>query len=143
MIYMGSTKIEPEKTVSEIMKLLSRQHVKRIMTIYEDGQIIGLTFSITHGQDELPFKLPVRWEPVLKTMAHDKHTPRNLCIPAQAKRTAWRLILRWVEAQLALVEINMADIKEIFMPYLITSEGTTLYQMMEAKSFPALKQNNQ
>jgi hypothetical protein len=76
-------------------------------------------------------------------MTNDRQTPNNLCVPAQAKRVAWRLIFRWIEAQLALVEINMADIKEIFMPYLITSEGKTLYQVMEAKSFPALLQRNQ
>ena len=139
MIYMGSTKIEPEKTVSEIMKLLSKQNVKRIMTVYEGGEIVGLTFFIVHGDDELPFKLPVRWQPVLRYMMDDRHTPSHLCRNDQAKRVAWRLILRWIEAQLALVEIDMADIKEIFMPYLITVEGVTLYQMMEAKSFPALK----
>jgi hypothetical protein len=139
---MGSTKIDPEQTVGEIMKLLSKHNIRRIMTAYENGEIVGFTFSIAHGADELPFKLPVRWEPVLRYMMDDRHTPGHLCRNEQAKRVAWRLIFRWIEAQLALVEINMADIKEIFMPYLITSEGKTLYQVMEARSFPELLQRN-
>jgi len=139
---MGTTKIEPDKTVAEIMKVLSNQKIRRIMTSYENGEIVGLKFSIIHGDDELPFELPVRWKPVLSFMQLDRNTPSRLCTPAQAKRVAWRLILRWIEAQLALVEINMADIKEIFMPYLIVSEGVTLYKQLENKQFPSLVANN-
>lgn len=141
MIYMGSTKIDPEQTIGEIMSVLRKHGVGCIITSYEKGEVVGFTFSVTHGNQTLPFKLPVKWEPVLAAMKADRQTPNNLCVPFQARRVAWRLILRWIEAQMALVEINMADIKEIFMPYLITNnEGKTLYQVMEAERFPALKE---
>jgi hypothetical protein len=35
----------------------------------------------------------------------------------QAVRTAWRIIREWVQSQLALVEVNMATISQIFLPY--------------------------
>ena len=139
MIYMGSTGIDPEKTIGEIMSLLSRHNISKIVSSYEDGQIVGLMFSISFQGTEIPFKLPVRWEPVFAAMAKDKQTPNHLCTEKQARRVAWRLILRWIEAQLAMAEIGMADIKEVFMPYLYdVKEQKTWYQIMEASKWPML-----
>jgi hypothetical protein len=139
MIYMGSTTIDPEKTIGEIMSLLSRHNISKIISSYEDGQIVGLMFSISFQETEISFKLPVRWEPVLIAMKKDKQTPNHLCTEKQARRVAWRLILRWIEAQLAMAEIGMADIKEVFMPYLYdTKEQKTWYEIMEATKWPML-----
>jgi len=139
MIYMGSTSIDPEKTVGEIMSLLSRHHISKIVSSYEEGQIAGLMFSISFQETEIPFKLPVRWEPVLTAMKKDKQTPNHLCTEKQARRVAWRLILRWIESQLAMAEIGMADIKEVFMPYLYdVKEQKTWYEIAEASKWPML-----
>lgn len=140
MIYMASTKIEPQKTISEIMSLLAKHKIIHIVTFYDgNGEITGLTFTVEYLDQKLPFKLPVRHEAVLQAMKRDRHTPNHLCNTQQAKRVAWRQILRWIEAQLALAEMGMADIKEIFMPYLMVSENQTLYQLMEEKKFLQLK----
>jgi len=45
---------------------------------------------------------------------------------AQAIRTAWRIIHTWVKAQLALVEVNMVTVPQIFLPYAIMKDGRTL-----------------
>ncbi|MDD4980682.1 MAG: hypothetical protein PHC54_05390 [Candidatus Omnitrophica bacterium] len=64
----------------------------------------------------------------------------NNKIAQQAKRVAWRQILRWVEAQMALVETNMVKIQEVFMPYIqMTISGQTLYEKIEQKGFIALE----
>jgi len=139
MIYMGSTSIDPEKTVGEIMSLLSKHHISKIVSSYENGQIVGLMFSISFQGMEIPFKLPVRWEPVLNAMKKDKQTPNHLCTEKQARRVAWRLILRWIEAQLAMAEIGMTDIKEVFMPYLYDVEKKkTWYEIAETSKWPML-----
>ena len=46
----------------------------------------------------------------------------------QAYRVAWRNILDWVQAQMALLEIGMAKMEEVFLPYMqqTTSEQTLL-----------------
>jgi hypothetical protein len=82
----------------------------------------------------LPYRLPARIEPVLQAMKNDRKTPRNLCNIDQARRVAWRQLLRWIEAQLALVGVGMVDVKEIFMPYLIVS-GKTFYEISEQQQF--------
>jgi hypothetical protein len=51
----------------------------------------------------------------------------------QAERIAWRQILRWLQAQLALIETGMVDAPEVFFPYALTQtkDGApiTLYQL--------------
>ena len=49
----------------------------------------------------------------------------------QAIRVAWRIIHTWVKSQLALVEVNMATIPQIFLPYAIMSDGRTLSEHVE------------
>lgn len=58
----------------------------------------------------------------------------------QAKRIAWRQILRWVEAQLALVETDMVKMQEVFMPYIqVNIKGQTLYEKLEESKFKMLE----
>jgi hypothetical protein len=56
-------------------------------------------------------------------------------LTAQAKRVAWRQILRWVEAQLALTETKMAKLHEVFMPYLIVDKGQTIFEKLESQNW--------
>lgn len=125
---MGTTQIEAEKTSSEIIAILGKSGATHIVSQYDGGKIIGLSFFIEYNEHKLHFKLPVRYEPVLAIMKKDKHTPKRLCNEEQAKRVAWRQIKRWIEAQMALVEVNMVDIKEIFMPYLVVKNNISLYE---------------
>ena len=57
----------------------------------------------------------------------------------QAYRTAWRISKDWVEAQLALLETEMVDFEEVFMPYILSGRET-LYQALSegwVKALPA------
>lgn len=127
-VHMETTKIAPEKTIMEIQKLLASAGAKKIMTDYDgSGEPVGLVFSIQYEDQELPYKLPVKTDWLFKyfqanrTYSKDK-VKKDL---AQAKRTAWRIIYRWLQAQLALVsEANMVDIKEVFLPYHWNGEKT-------------------
>jgi hypothetical protein len=41
----------------------------------------------------------------------------------------WRIVKNWIESQTALIEIEMAQIAEVFMPYLVINDrGETLSQ---------------
>ena len=53
----------------------------------------------------------------------------------QAYRVAWRNILDWVQAQMALLEIGMAKIEEVFLPYMQDREGVTFFERMEQRGF--------
>jgi hypothetical protein len=136
MIFMATTKIPAVKTAGEVQAILSQSGmVKYIQTEYDNGEIIGISFIVMSGERSIPFRLPVRWEPVLNAMQEDRRTPASLCKPDQARRVAWRQVLRWVQAQMALIEVGMVDIKEVFMPYLMVSEKQTLFERLESQQW--------
>jgi hypothetical protein len=59
----------------------------------------------------------------------------------QAKRIAWRQILRWSEAQVALIETEMVKTEEVFMPYIqLDSSGKTLFEKIQEGNFKQLKE---
>ena len=120
-LYMETTKKEPEQTSAEIESLLMKHGLVRFMKDYKDGEL-----ELDHK--EVPIKLPVRWRP-LWLMAQNGET-RYIRDEQQAKRVAWRQVLRWIEAQLALVDLEMVDIVEVFLPYMMINESQTLYERM-------------
>lgn len=135
---MASTKITCAKTAGEIMQVLSRSGATKIMSEYEAMEAVGISFIVIR-EKELAFKLPIRWKPVLKAMMDDKKTPSHLCHNDQAKRVAWRQVLRWIEAQMALINTGMANIEEVFMPYLLISPTETLYEKLAENKFKQIE----
>lgn len=141
-IYMETTKIPVEKTVAEIQCILGRYGCSGVMTMFKDGEVQAVCFKILYLDREIAFRLPARWEPIREDLLSRVKQPRENTekeITAQAKRVAWRQILRWVEAQLALVETRMVKVFEVFLPYVQTNlEGETLFEKLENQKFKAL-----
>ena len=50
------------------------------------------------------------------------------CDRAQAERVAWRIVKDWVEAQMAILESEMVQMDEIFLPYMVNDNGQTLFE---------------
>jgi hypothetical protein len=97
-------------------------------------------FTIKLNGDQIPFRLPCRWEAVKKTFESRRNSRSRRGRPsgdvtAQAKRVAWRQILRWIEAQLALTETGMTKLHEVFMPYLLMDKGQTLFEKLESQDW--------
>lgn len=136
---MATTQIAPEKTAMEISSLLSKFGANQILTSYERGETVGLSFMIEKNGVRIPFRLPVKWGPVLRAMQDDKKTPRHLCTREQAIRTAWRLVYRWVQAQLALVEAGAVELEEVFLPYAETNNGMTVFELYQGNQFKQLE----
>ena len=136
---METTKISAEQTVGQIQELLGRYGAAAIMVNYEAGQVRSIAFQIRLGDRNVPFALPCRWEAVYEVLHRRRRRQRfssESADQAQAKRVAWRQILRWVEAQLALVETSMVTLQEVFLPYLMTGkDGSTLYQQIQNNGF--------
>jgi hypothetical protein len=137
MFFMASTKIVSEKTASEIQMLLGQKGASRILTEYEGKEISALSFMIEVNGKSIPFRLPLRWASCLAAMRSDRSTPRHYCNEDQAKRTAWRVLLRWVQAQFALIDTQMASITEVMLPYAQIGEYT-LYEKLEREQFKML-----
>ena len=144
-LFMETTKIPTGQTVAEIQSILGECGVSAVMTEYDQGEIKAVCFQIIFLDKNIPFRLPCRWEAIFdifyrrkKNGTHDEEILESM--RNQAKRVAWRQILRWIEAQLALVDTNMVKIQEVFLPYIqMNLKGDTLYQHLEDKGFKALE----
>lgn len=125
-----TTTISVDKTINEIQKILSTHKAKAILTEYDEfGKISALSFKIETIHGEVGIKLPAKQENVLKILQIQKR--KNSKIKAnkeQAEKTAWRNIKDWIDAQMALVDTEMVEIDEVFLPYILNKNGTTLYE---------------
>jgi hypothetical protein len=133
-----------DRIFAELQQTLGMHGAKQISYNYgDDGKVHGVQFVIKINDRFFPVKLPARVEKaqaVLKkqwdegTISH-KRGKENTYGYDQAYRVAWRNILDWVQAQMALLEIGMAKMEEVFLPYMLDREGHTLYERMEQRGF--------
>lgn len=128
-----TTKIEPETTIGEIQKMLSKHGVTAMMTEYDGPAVSAVAFKMNIKGQSMGFRLPCKWKSVLEIFKNDAkvRSRGGMVTREQATRVAWRVIKDWVEAQLALVEINMVTIPQVFLPYAIMKDGRTLAEHVE------------
>lgn len=133
-----TTTVSAFKTAGEIEEILANHRAKSVMKNYENGTITGLSFLVDTGVQQIPVKLPVKVDECLKVLKKEKReNPRKQIKDTweQAERVAWRILKDWVEAQMALLDIEMVRFEEIFLPYIETTNGQTIYERLEEKQF--------
>ena len=133
-----------ERIFAELQHALGTHGAKHISFEYgDDGKVHGVSFTIKVHERFIPIKLPARVEnaqAVLKkqwdegVISHKRGKEQTYGYE-QAYRVAWRNILDWVQAQMALLEIGMAKIEEVFLPYMQDREGVTFFERMEQRGF--------
>jgi len=150
-----TTKIDADKTIGEIQKILSKVGASKIMTDYEDGVISALSFALSLNGQTIGFRLPCDWRPVygilleqfpIKNMRgypskeeleqYKAHKESELRL--QSVRTSWRIVKDWVEAQCALIETQMVKTEQVFLPYMVVQGGQTLFEKMKETQFKLL-----
>lgn len=136
-----STKKEASETIGEIQKILAQYDVSGIMTEYEGRQVSSVAFKMNIAGKTMGFRLPCNWRAVqaVLTKQNEERGYRRSGRTGQKYKekpiddsdehsisVAWRIIKDWVEAQLALVEVNMTTVPQIFLPYAIMKDDRTL-----------------
>jgi hypothetical protein len=135
-----STTIDPMKTAAEVQALLARKGARSVHVLYDNGAPEAIEFSIIVREKVVEFRLPANHLRLFEIIKKDRNVPLKNRTVAQARRIAWRVLKDWVDAQLAIIEIGMVDLEEVFMPYAITNDGRTLYDAF--KSGHLLKEQN-
>ena len=140
-LYMESTEVPVSRSIAEITQALVESGANGIYQEYANQKVVAISFTIVANGQEIPFRLPARVEPVYRLL----HKQRRRWVRGaeqrdreQAERVAWRQILRWVQAQLALIQTGMAQTVEVFMPYIRMTSGQTWFEQLEATKFKAL-----
>lgn len=126
-----TSKVGVYESLGEIQGALAAHGARQIMVEYDgDGKVMALAFSIESPMGRRAFSLPANVEGVRAVMAKQGVKDVN----GQAERTAWRNVRDWVLAQMAIIEAGMAQMDEVFLPYLTNGNGQTLYQLYQGGS---------
>lgn len=137
-LYMETTQIPAEKTAAEICYVLVQSGATNINQQYEDKRLVGLRWTMLIAGQTIPFEMPVRVEPIHCTL-EKRISPRmrykadQTKLRQQAERVAWRQLLRWVQAQTAMIETGMVEAAEVFSPYMSFPQGTLYKCLQEGK----------
>ena len=134
-----TTKISVDKTAAEIQAKLGKANAQAVMCEYENGIVSHIAFRINTPHGVMTFRLPANTDGVLRAMTKAR-LPKSKCNKEQAARVAWRIVKDWVEAQLAIIEAEMATMAEVFLPYAQGIDGKTVYENLLEKGLPALTQ---
>lgn len=135
-----STDVPVDRTIAEIERMLAKAGASRILKEYVGIHPVGLSFIIDTAHGPMPVRMPVRIEQV--KVVFKLHVSKGLLeqryrdgswAEAQAARVGWRILRDWLDAQLALINVEMANITEIFLPYVYSERlGKTVYDMFES-----------
>ena len=129
-----TTTINSHKTIGEIQECLAKAGAMAVSIDYDSSaQPVAVTFLLSIRGTVINFRLPSKYNGVLKKLEKDIKVPKNFKNEDQARRVAWRIIKDWVEAQLAIIEAGQAELAEVFLPYAVSPDtGQTLYQEFES-----------
>ena len=134
-----TTSVPVSRTVAQIQAKLVEHGARAVMMEYDDrGRITALAFNVKMPNRELPIRLPIDTDSTLRVLqrqADNREIPGRYAREEHAYRVAWRIIKDWVEAQMSLLETEMVRMEEIFLPYVITPSGQTIYQVAAQKGF--------
>lgn len=133
-----TTTISVEKTAAQIVAILAGHGATNVMMTYDNGQVVGIAWRIDRQPNPMSFQLPVNITAVYGVLTKQRILMSDAdkrC--KQAARTGWRILKDWVEAQMALLETEMVQFEEIFLPYMLSGDQT-LYQVLAAQAFTQL-----
>lgn len=110
-----TTTVDAIKTAGEIEVILIKGGAKAIQKEIDNGKVISIKFIVDSPIGTIPIELPVQIAAVAEILRQQKkNNPRIKTSLDQAERTAWRCLKDWVEAQMALIEIGMVSIDQVF-----------------------------
>jgi hypothetical protein len=137
-----TTEVPANRSIGEIQEMLQKHGVSGVMMEYEQGtgRIESLAFKIDISGQPWGFRMPLRWRQALDSLYRGKkatdemYYQQNRRDAAQrtreehAYRVAWRILRDWVDVQMALVELEIVQIQEVFLPYVVQKNGHTLFE---------------
>jgi len=130
-----TTKVPVSRTIAQIQAKLVEHGARAVMMEYgDDGRVKALAFNIKMPNRELPIRLPINTASTLRVLQRqvaDREISAGYAKDDHAYRVAWH----WLSAQMALLETEMVQFEEIFLPYVITDDGRTLFKRLEERQF--------
>lgn len=142
-LYMETTTAAPAKTAAEIQAVLCDFGCSSIMVDYDANKnpfAMSFVANLPDGRG-LSFRLPINVDPLFGILQRKR---KSVCDRAKnadrdmdrARRIAWRQVYRWIQAQLAMVNVGMVRTEEVFLPYWVNpNTGQSLFQCVLESGF--------
>ena len=143
MLKNYTSSVPAKKSIAHIEDCLAAHGANSVVKQYDESRTVcAISFFIEIKGKLCPFRLPAKIDNVEKILLSSikKFMPStHKRIKEQAPKTAWKIISDWVDAQMALVELEQADFIEIFMPYMWSQKlGKSYYELSLEKGFALL-----
>jgi hypothetical protein len=120
------TKLPAGRHIQMAQDALVKAGASGISTVFEEGRIIGIAFTIEIKGTTIQFKLPVNWRNFQNVLR--KEDNRRADEDDYAYRVAWACTADWIEAQMAFIESENVTLTQVFLPYAVTKNGDTLFE---------------
>lgn len=153
-----TSEVPTSQTVYRIEQVLIKCGAAGITKEYAStaGEIAALAFQIETPNGLVSIRLPVDVNRALEALwldyvGDDKLTPDGNAVTwssrkkkkksefkEQAARTAWKIVQDWVEVQMSMIALKQADTLQVFLPYVITDTGDTMYKRITHSGFAGL-----
>lgn len=129
-----TTEISVDKTSSEIQEILRKAKATAVLTEFNDhGILTHISFKINTKHGLIPLRLPANIDKVYAVLLKGKNTNHHSFdaykLKEQAARVAWRIIKVWLDAQLALTQTDMVEFEQVFLSYIQSPSGKTVYEL--------------
>lgn len=145
MVKNYTSTVPASRSVQHIEDRLVKHGANRIFKLYDDTtrRLQGIAFTIAIDGKEIPFRLPAKVDRVEKCLLGSRTRVTSSVRKAmkdQAERTAWRILSDWVDVQMSLIELDQAELMEVFMPYIYsTNDDQTLFEKMKTSGFKLIE----
>ena len=118
----------------------------------------AIIFHVVMEGRKFPIRLPVEWRKCRDALFADyagdeqltpdknsiqwggksgKKLKKRSDFDEQGRRTAWKTIRDWIEVQMSMIQLQQADFREVFMPY-IWNGKRTFFQAIKESNFKGL-----
>lgn len=135
--------VSARASISHIEEALVSVGATSIAKSYDTkGAVSQFNFTVVVNGNPLSFRLPANVEAVHRILSKPK-SPRSRSKAdnsmAQAERTAWKNLSDWIDAQVAMIQIEQAKFIQVFLPYAVNAEsGNTFFEELESGKFKML-----
>jgi len=138
-----TTTVPANRSISEIQDSLVAHGASSVSLEYErgTGRIGALRFTLRLGDVAVPFEMPVDWrrfQAVLKQQKVSRWNDEDFCY-----RVAWRNVRDWLLSQMAFHETRMVELVQVFLPFAVTPDGTTVFDRIASGNLKLLKASNE
>ena len=135
-----TTNAQVGKMLNDIQQMLADAGATAVSFQYTNGKVSGIMFGIRLKEGENPVGTVV---PLLtENVAQVLKTQRYFKNDDHAYRVAIANVRDWLDAQLAMLATQQVKIEQLFLPYMQTSTGKTVYELVKEQNVLGLPQGN-